>query len=108
MKEFEIKPKIYFDEGSLEYLREIKSKNAFILSDSIMEKLGYLKQAVDYLESAGVQCDVFTEIKPEPGDNSPQTGDTSNLMPWIALLLASGGVLTGVTVFDKRKRHSAK
>ena len=66
MKEFEIKPKIYFDEGSLEYLREIKSKNAFILSDSIMEKLGYLKQAVDYLESAGVQCDVFTEIKPEP------------------------------------------
>ena len=48
------------------------------------------------------------EIKPEPGDNSPQTGDTSNLMPWFALLLASGGVLTGVTVFDKRKRHSVK
>ena len=48
------------------------------------------------------------EIKPEPRDNSPQTGDTSNLMPWIALLLASGGVLTGVTVFDKRKRHSVK
>ena len=33
MKEFEIKPRIYFDEGSLEYLREVKSKNAFILSD---------------------------------------------------------------------------
>jgi hypothetical protein len=48
------------------------------------------------------------EIKPEPGDKSPQTGDTSNLMSWIALLLASGGVLTGVTVFDKRKRHSVK
>ena len=39
---------------------------------------------------------------------SPKTGDTSNLMLWIALLLASGGVLTGVTVFDKRKRHSVK
>ena len=39
---------------------------------------------------------------------SPQTGDTSNLMLWIALLFISGGVLTGVTVFDKRKRHSAK
>ena len=37
MKEFEIKPRIYFDEGSLEYLREVKSKNAFILSDGIME-----------------------------------------------------------------------
>ena len=39
---------------------------------------------------------------------SPLTGDTSNLMLWIALLFISGGVLTGVTVFDKRKRHSAK
>ena len=39
---------------------------------------------------------------------TPPTGDTSNLMLWSALLLASGGVLTGVTVFDKRKRHSVK
>ncbi len=39
---------------------------------------------------------------------SPPTGDTSNLMLWIALLFVSGGVLTGVTVFDKRKRNSVK
>ncbi len=39
---------------------------------------------------------------------SPQTGDTSNLSLWIALLFVSGGVLTGVTVLDKRKRHSVK
>ena len=39
---------------------------------------------------------------------SPSTGDTSNLMLWIALLFISGSVLTGVTVFDKRKRHSVK
>ena len=40
-----------------------------------------------------------------PGDPNPPTGDTSSLALWIALLLISGGVLTGVTVFDKRKRH---
>ena len=39
---------------------------------------------------------------------SPQTGDNSNFALWIALLFISGGVLTGVTVFDKRKRHSVK
>ena len=39
---------------------------------------------------------------------SPQTGDISNLMLWIALLFVSGGVLTGVTGFDNRKRHSVK
>lgn len=39
---------------------------------------------------------------------SPPTGDNSNLALWIALLFIGGGVLTGVTVFDKRKRHSVK
>ena len=43
-----------------------------------------------------------------PGDPNPPTGDTSSPALWIALLLISGGVLTGVTVFDKRKRHSVK
>ena len=39
---------------------------------------------------------------------SPRTGDNSNLMLRIALLFVSGGVVTGITVFDKRKRHSVK
>ena len=39
---------------------------------------------------------------------SPQTGDSSNLIIWIALLFISGGVLTDVTVFDKRKGHFVK
>ena len=49
---------------------------------------------------------VTTKLKDD--SKSPQTGDTSNLALWIALLFVSGGVLTGVTVFDKRKRHSVK
>ena len=39
---------------------------------------------------------------------SPQTGDNSNLILWIALLFISGGVMKGVTAFDKLKKHSAK
>lgn len=39
---------------------------------------------------------------------SPPTGDNSNLMLWIALLLASGGVVTGTTVISKKKKHSAE
>lgn len=42
--------------------------------------------------------------KPE----SPKTGDSSNLIGWLATLFISGGVLTGVTIFDKRKSHSVK
>lgn len=34
---------------------------------------------------------------------TPETGDNSHLLLWAALLLISGGVLTGVTVFDRKK-----
>ena len=37
----------------------------------------------------------------------PQTGDNSNLMPWIALLLASGGAVIGTTVVSKKKKHNS-
>ena len=39
---------------------------------------------------------------------SPKTGDTSNLMLWIALLLASGGAAIGTAVVSKKKKHSAE
>ena len=39
---------------------------------------------------------------------SPQTGDNSNLMLWIALLFISGGVVTGTTAISKKKKHSAE
>ena len=39
---------------------------------------------------------------------SPQTGDNSNLMLWIALLFVSGGVVTGTTVVSKKKKRSVK
>ena len=44
-----------------------------------------------------------------PDDSkSPQTGNNGNLILWIALLFISGGVLKGVTAFDKLKKYSAK
>ena len=37
----------------------------------------------------------------------PQTGDNSNLMLWIALVLASGGAVIGTTVVSKKKKHNS-
>ena len=48
-------------------------------------------------------------VTAKPDDTkSPQTGDNSNLILWIALLIISGGVMKGVTAFGKNKKHSAK
>ena len=44
----------------------------------------------------------------EPADTkSPQTGDNSNMILWIALLFVSGGVLAGTTLYS-HKRKSVK
>ena len=37
---------------------------------------------------------------------SPQTGDTSNLALWIALLFVSGGVAIGTTVVSRKKKYN--
>ena len=37
--------------------------------------------------------------------NSPKTGDNSNLALWIALLFVSGGALIGTTVTEKKKKQ---
>ena len=42
--------------------------------------------------------------KPGTSDKNPQTGDTSNLTLWIALLLVSGGAAIGTTVVSKKKK----
>ena len=48
------------------------------------------------------------EPKPEPGNKSPKTGDSSNPLLWIALLFIGGGITAGTTVMGKKKRRFAK
>ena len=53
------------------------------------------------------KADTVTAKLPDDS-KSPQTGDNSNLILWIALLIISGGVMKGVMAFGKSKKHSAK
>ena len=70
---------------------------------------GYKKAAVEIPATGSTTKPTDpTQTNPSTGAESPKTGDNSNMILWIALLFISGGVLTGVTVFDKRKRHSVK
>ena len=43
----------------------------------------------------------------KPGaDKSPQTGDNSNLLLWIALLFVSGGAAIGTTIVSRKKKYN--
>ena len=44
--------------------------------------------------------------KPGKSDKSPQTGDTSNIALWIALLFVSGGAAIGTTVVSRKKKYN--
>ena len=44
--------------------------------------------------------------KPGTSDKSPQTGDTSNLALWIALLFISGGTAIDTTVVSRKKKYN--
>ena len=44
--------------------------------------------------------------KPGTSDKSPQTGDTSNLALWIALLFVSGSAAIGTTVVSRKKKYN--
>ena len=44
--------------------------------------------------------------KPGTSDKSPQTGDTSNLALWIALLFISGGAAIDATIVSRKKKYN--
>ena len=71
----------------------------------------YCEKTISAHEDASTEkikkADTVTAKLPD-NSKSPQTGDNSNLILWIALLIISGGVMKGVTAFGKSKKHSAK
>ena len=71
----------------------------------------YCEKTISAHEDAPIEeikkADTVTAKLPDDS-KSPQTGDNSNLVLWIALLIISGGVMKGVTAFGKSKKHSAK
>ena len=77
----------------------VRGKN--ITEQSEVDKMAkIIEDAIAALEKKPVST------KPGTSDKSPQTGDTSNLALWIALLFISGGVAIGTTVVSRKKKYN--
>jgi Alcohol dehydrogenase, class IV len=76
---------------SIRLLEEVEGTRAFIVSDSIMEKLGYLQTAVDYLGKAGISSVTFTDVRPDPDVKLIADGMKSYLESGADVLVAIGG-----------------
>ena len=109
---FIIKTKVYFNKGSMQMLRCMKGHCALVVSDGIMQELGYLKMAQGYLKDAGINSAAFTGVKPDPDVNVVAAGVEAYESCNADLLVALGGG----SVIDTAKailyfvweRHKAK
>ena len=77
----------------------VRGKN--IMEQSEVDKMAKaIEDAIAALEKKPAST------KPGTSDKSPQTGDTSNLALWIALLFISGGAAIGTTVVSRKKKYN--
>lgn len=71
---FSFAPQIIFGYGSLNRVGFLslflKAKNAFIVTDSEIEKLGFSVKIQKYLEKSGIKSSVFNEIEPNPKEET--------------------------------------
>ncbi|MDF2675249.1 MAG: bifunctional acetaldehyde-CoA/alcohol dehydrogenase, partial [Clostridiales bacterium] len=74
MQWFRVPERIYFEAGSLSYLEKINAKRAFIVTDSMMDKLGFVSKAMYYLKKSNVEVNVFLDVEPDPSIDTVLNG----------------------------------
>ncbi|VEF48909.1 iron-containing alcohol dehydrogenase [Bacillus freudenreichii] len=68
---FRTPPTITYGQNSFEKVGKeaaLKGKNALIISDKVMERLGYVNQCLTFLEKHGVRSSVYLGVETEPTD----------------------------------------
>ncbi|MBI5033482.1 MAG: iron-containing alcohol dehydrogenase [Chloroflexi bacterium] len=59
-------PQIVFGEGALSYLAQIHGKRAYIITDEMMSKFGFVDLVKAQLAEANIETRIFAEVEPEP------------------------------------------
>ncbi len=79
---------------------------AVVRGKNITEQSGVDKMAKTIEDAIAALEKKPASTKLGTSDKNPQTGDTSNLALWIALLFVSGGIAIGTTVVSRKKKYN--
>lgn len=92
MNIFSIKPRICFENGSVEYLNTIKNKRVCIVTDPFMVKSGAVDKIINTLKSNKVEYEIFSDIKPDPPVETVAAGVKKmiNFKPDVIIALGGG------------------
>ena len=75
MARFTLPRDIYYGKGTLEELKNIKGKKAFIVvGGGSMKKFGFLKRVQDYLKEANIETYLFEGVEPDPSVETVMKG----------------------------------
>ncbi len=67
-------PHIVHGEDALDYVEELQGERAFIVTDKVLDSLGYTRQIGERFEDAGMSVAVFNEVEPEPSLQTVRRG----------------------------------
>ena len=85
-----------------------KGSTVVTLKADYVATLSAGEHTIGIVSENGTAAAIFTikeKSAADNGTNTPQTGDTTSLVSWIALMLLCGAGITGVTVYTRRKRR---
>lgn len=75
MSRFTLPRDIYHGEGTLEILKTLKGKKAFVVvGGGSMKKFGFLQKVEDYLKEAGMEVELFEGVEPDPSVETVMKG----------------------------------
>ncbi|ATD56550.1 iron-containing alcohol dehydrogenase [Clostridium chauvoei] len=75
MARFTLPRDLYHGEGSLETLKTLKGKKAFVVvGGGSMKRFGFLQKVEDYLKEAGMEVRIFEGVEPDPSVETVMKG----------------------------------
>ena len=89
----------------------VPNKAVLVVDDNEMDTMEFTLDAAEWKALPGTVSPSSnvtdgTASNNDKLDNVPNTGDTSNLALWIALLFVSGGAAIGTTIVSKKKTYN--
>ena len=88
-------PGIIHGEDAIDFLEFIPGEKVFVVTDKVLEELGYLKKLTEKLEQYGKKYMVFTDVQPDPHEDDVLTGRQQciDYAPDLVIALGGGSVI---------------
>ena len=88
-------PKIIYGEDALDGFENISGEKCFIVTDKVLEDLGFVKILTDKLAQYGRTWEIFNEVEPDPKEESIIKGKDKIIAfePDIIIGLGGGSVM---------------